>query len=72
MPVMDGWELITAIRKNPDYAAIPVLALTARALTSEIEQGLKLGFNSYLTKPINALTLLNDISERVPSLAAKE
>jgi CheY-like chemotaxis protein len=69
MPVMDGWELIAAIRQNPALAQTPVLALTAHDRSDEIERGLALGFTSYLTKPISALTLLNDIMERVPLLA---
>jgi CheY-like chemotaxis protein len=70
MPTMDGWDLITAIRQNPATADIPVLALTAHALITEKERGLKLGFTSYLVKPISALTLISDIMERVPSLSS--
>lgn len=70
MPVMDGWELIKVLRETPATANIPVLALTANALPEDILRGLSLGFNSYLTKPLNAVTLLNDIIERVPSLGA--
>jgi CheY-like chemotaxis protein len=70
MPKVDGWELIEMIRRNPATAHLPVIALTANALPKDKERGLAAGFTSYLTKPIKALTLLDDIMQRVPSLAA--
>jgi two-component system cell cycle response regulator DivK len=67
---MDGWALLSNIRKNPRTADVPVIALTAHAMSGDKERGLAAGFTSYLTKPVSAMTLVADIMERVPSLAA--
>jgi CheY-like chemotaxis protein len=69
MPKVDGWALLSAIRTDPILADVPVIALTAHAMTGDKERGLAAGFTSYLTKPISALTLVDDILQRVPSLA---
>lgn len=71
MPKVDGWGLLSAIRKDLTLAEIPVIALTAHAMAGDKERGLAAGFTSYLTKPISALTLVADILQRVPSLAYK-
>ena len=72
MPVMDGWALLSAIRKMERLRNVPVIALTAHAMRGDQERALAAGFNSYLTKPISAMTLVNDILDRVPSLAAPQ
>jgi signal transduction histidine kinase/ActR/RegA family two-component response regulator len=54
MPVMDGYEATTAIRSSGrDWAAIPILAVTANALAGEREKCLGVGMNDYMAKPIN-------------------
>jgi CheY-like chemotaxis protein len=68
MPLMDGWALIAHIRQTPRLANIPVIALTAHAMTGDRQRGMNAGFTSYLTKPISALTLLSDLADSVPSL----
>lgn len=69
MPKIDGWGLLSAIRTDPALAEVPVIALTAHAMTGDRERGLAAGFTSYLTKPLSPLTLVSDILQRVPSLA---
>jgi CheY-like chemotaxis protein len=68
MPEMDGWALLSAIRRNPALADVPVIALTAHAMSGDRERALAAGFNSYLGKPISALTLVSDLLARVPAL----
>ncbi len=59
MPEMDGFETLMHLRKNPITAKIPVIFLTAqRKDASSIEQGLELGADEYLTKPIDTEELL--------------
>lgn len=69
MPVMDGVQTLHAIRAlegNPSRD-IPVIALTANAVTGAREQYLKEGFQDYLTKPIDADKFENMLIEYLPS-----
>ncbi len=61
MPQMDGWELRTRIKNTPEIQQIPLLALSAHAMIGDKERALAAGFDGYLTKPVNILTLLDDI-----------
>jgi signal transduction histidine kinase/ActR/RegA family two-component response regulator len=53
LPGMSGFEVLSALRADPDTAAIPVIALSANAMQHDIERGLAAGFDRYLTKPID-------------------
>lgn len=59
MPVMNGYEAIRQIRQIS--AELPVLALTAYAMSDERNRILKAGCNSYLSKPIHPADLINEI-----------
>jgi CheY-like chemotaxis protein len=69
MPQMDGWALLSNIRKNERLAGIPVIALTAHAMTGDEQRGMAAGFTAYLTKPVSVVSLIQDLIERVPTLA---
>jgi PAS domain S-box-containing protein len=57
MPVMSGYEATRRLRAQPERRPLPIIALTAAALTSEREQALACGMNGFLTKPIDAQRL---------------
>ncbi len=57
MPVIDGMEAIKQIRLNPDLLDIPIIALTALAMTGDREKCLAVGANEYLSKPIKLKSL---------------
>ena len=59
MPVMDGFSATRAIRYNTNYDHIPIIALTALVLDSEIKKMFASGMNAYLPKPMNISTLYN-------------
>ncbi len=65
MPQMNGYQLFEAVRKRPEWAAIPFIFLTARALDSDIRYGKALGVDDYLTKPIQPEDLLATIEGKL-------
>lgn len=65
MPVMNGWEMRSRIQSNPKLSGIPILALSAHAIAGDPERAIEAGFNGYLTKPVNILTLVEDIRSTV-------
>ncbi len=60
MPDMDGYETIANIRKGP-YAEIPVVSVTAQAMTGDRERSLDAGADEYISKPIDVDRLLDII-----------
>ena len=63
LPVMDGWEASRRIKGDPATAAIPIIALTAHAMTSDRDKSLKAGCNDYDTKPVELPRLLGKIED---------
>jgi two-component system, cell cycle response regulator DivK len=61
MPVLDGFAVVRAIRENPRLGALPVLAVTAYAMQGDRERVLNSGFDGYLSKPINAKSLEEEV-----------
>lgn len=51
MPIMDGFEATREIRQSPHYQHIPIIALTAHALKSDIDHCMQVGCDYYLSKP---------------------
>ncbi|HET8886943.1 MAG TPA: HAMP domain-containing protein [Salinimicrobium sp.] len=59
MPIMDGYEATTEIRKNDAYKKLPIISLTAKAMPEDKAKSMETGANDYLTKPVNVDKLLN-------------
>jgi CheY-like chemotaxis protein/HAMP domain-containing protein/putative methionine-R-sulfoxide reductase with GAF domain len=59
MPEMDGFETMREIRKKPEFRALPILALTAKAMKGDREKCLQAGASDYIAKPVNTDHLLS-------------
>jgi CheY-like chemotaxis protein len=69
MPLMDGPTTLANLRKNPGTAHIPVLFLTARTRSAEIEQYISLGVQGVLSKPFDPMTLAALVRGYLPPAA---
>jgi two-component system cell cycle response regulator DivK len=61
IPGIDGWEATRVLREDPATRALPIVALTAHALSDDRERAAKAGFTSYLTKPIEPNAVVAEV-----------
>jgi CheY-like chemotaxis protein len=61
LPVLDGWEATKQIKATPATASIPVVGLTAHAMSGDREKGMAAGCDDYDTKPVDFTRLLGKI-----------
>ena len=63
MPVKNGFEVLAALRSDPRFSGIPVVAVTARAMGPDRERVIRAGFDAYFTKPIDAAAMRRRVRE---------
>jgi len=68
MPGIDGYQLLYKIRHMEGMETVPVIALTAHAMTGDKERILSTGFSGYMSKPVRITNLVSDIFQIVPAL----
>ncbi|HEV7730885.1 MAG TPA: response regulator [Candidatus Binatia bacterium] len=61
MPDVDGYEVLRHIRATTSTATLPVIFLTAKSTPADIEKGLSLGANHYITKPFSGQDLMRKV-----------
>jgi CheY-like chemotaxis protein/HPt (histidine-containing phosphotransfer) domain-containing protein/anti-sigma regulatory factor (Ser/Thr protein kinase) len=67
MPVLDGLETTRAIRRNPSWNHLPIIAMTAHAMIGDRERCLEAGMNGYISKPVQQAGLISVIEQFLAS-----
>ena len=65
MPVMDGYEASRRIRQDPRFADLPIIAMTAGAMTGDREKALDAGMDDFVTKPIDTFNLFDILQKYI-------
>jgi CheY-like chemotaxis protein len=71
MPLMDGYATIRAMRKLPERAEFPIIAVTAIAETGERRRCIDAGASAYVSKPVDTASLLVVLEEWLPGMPAE-
>jgi two-component system, cell cycle response regulator DivK len=72
LPGIDGTQAMRMIKEDPAGTDIPIVALTAFAMSEDRERALRSGFDGYLSKPISVRDLPRQISEFLPERPGDE
>ena len=67
LPVLDGWEATRQVRADPASANVPIIALTAHAMSSDEQKAKEAGCDDFDTKPVELPRLL----EKIQALLAR-
>ena len=69
MPGMDGLQVCHTLKNDPGSKDIPIVLLSAKAQSHDVELGLRVGADDYITKPPDLLDLVNRIRRLLPAAA---
>jgi two-component system cell cycle response regulator DivK len=70
LPVLDGWEATRQLKAAPETSGIPIIALTAHAMSADEQKAREVGCNDFDTKPIDLARLLEKIQVQLDKRAA--
>jgi CheY-like chemotaxis protein len=65
MPKVDGFGVLAHLRRDPRFADIPIVALTASAMQGDRERALAAGFSSYIAKPVDLAVLRSEMERLI-------
>ena len=63
LPVIDGFEVCQRVRENPRWNKIKIILLTALGSDANVEKGLALGADAYITKPFSNIEIVDKVKE---------
>jgi CheY-like chemotaxis protein len=66
LPTVDGWEATRQLRRHPETSGVPIIALTAHAMTGDRDRAIEAGCDDYDSKPIELERLLAKIEALLP------
>lgn len=66
LPILDGWEATRRIKAEPDLRAIPIIALTAHAMSGDEQKARDAGCDDFDTKPVDFARLMSKIEAFLP------
>ena len=65
LPGLNGYDVLERLKQHKSTAEIPVIAISANAMTKDIERGYAAGFNEYITKPIDINKLISSVDKHL-------
>ena len=68
LPIIDGFEVCQRIRENPQWNKIIIILLTALGSDANVEKGLSLGADAYITKPFSNVDIVEKVKELLGNL----
>jgi two-component system, cell cycle response regulator DivK len=70
IPLVDGWEAVRRLKKDPTTAHIPIVALTAHAMPADRERAIQVGCDGYLAKPCEPRAVVEEVKRILASKPA--
>jgi CheY-like chemotaxis protein len=70
IPLVDGWEAVRRLKKDPSTAHIPIVALTAHAMPADRERAIQVGCDGYLAKPCEPRAVVEEVKRILASKPA--
>lgn len=67
LPGMDGWEAARRIRESGHLSGVPIVAVTAHAMSGDKERVLEAGFQGYISKPIEVGSFVEQVRRFLPA-----
>jgi two-component system cell cycle response regulator DivK len=67
MPHTDGFGVLERLREDEHYSKVPIVALTASAMTGDRERAIASGFSEYISKPVNLTMLRQEVGRLLGS-----
>ena len=71
LPIMDGWEATRCVKSDEATRSVPVIGLTARAMSGDREKAIEAGCDDYDTKPVELDRLIGKIERLLGNLKAR-